>query len=122
MAFFYRLLLVLAFFAIAPLHAQDTLTKPKTTQDQTTNAQDTVKIKHDQMYKRLEDYSKRRGFTKFLHKLLFRPVKEKEPSKSRKKTERGAPELQTSSKKYQGKVVLEFCATLTTVKSLVRKA
>ncbi|MES2487045.1 MAG: hypothetical protein V4581_14005 [Bacteroidota bacterium] len=96
MALYYRLLLLLAFLAIAPAHAQDTL---KTKQP------DTVKVKHDQMYKKLEDYSKRRGFTKFLHKLIFRPVKAKEATNKRKQIEQRSPEMQVTYKKYAGKIV-----------------
>ena len=95
MALYYRLLILLALIATAPLHAQDTIKQQP----------DTVKIKHDQMYKKLEDYSKRRGFTKFLHKLIFRSVKVKEPTNKRKQIEERAPEMQVSYKRYQGKVV-----------------
>ncbi len=106
MALFLRLLTLLAFFAIAPLHAQDTITKAQTPQQPTVKqVPDSVKLRHDQMYKKLENYSKRRGFTRFLHKLIFRPVKEKEPVKSRKRMEKNSPEFQVSYKKYQGKIV-----------------
>lgn len=105
MALFLRLLLLMALFAVAPLHAQDTLSKNNPPQAGVKKEPDSVKVKHDKMYKNLENYSKRRGFTRFLHKLIFRPVKEKEGSKSRKKVERNAPELQVSYKKYQGKPV-----------------
>lgn len=67
--------------------------------------QDTVKLKRDQMYKNLENYSKRKGFTKFLHKLIFRPVRDKEPSNTRKKIKKRTPEMQNTYAGYQGKIV-----------------
>ena len=94
MALHLRLLLLLAFLAIAPVQAQD-----KTT------PRDTVKEKQDQMYKKLEDYSKRRKFTKFIHKLVFRAVKEKAPSKKRKEIKKAAPEMQIDYARVQGKIV-----------------
>jgi hypothetical protein len=103
MALYFRLLFLLAFLALAPLHAQDTLAKPQAGVQ--AQQPDSARVKHDKMYKRLENYSKRRGFTKFLHKLIFRPVKEKDPSKTRKTTENNAPELQTTYKQHQGKIV-----------------
>ncbi|MGV3458910.1 MAG: hypothetical protein ACO1N9_00500 [Flavobacterium sp.] len=89
---FMLLILLLAL----PCHAQD---KPVEGQP------DSIRLKRDRMYKNLEDYSKRRKFTKFVHKLIFRPVKEKEASASRKKTKRRTPELQNTYEKYQGKIV-----------------
>ena len=94
MALYTRLLILLAFFAITPMQAQD-----KTT------PRDTVKEKQDQMYKELEDYSKRRKFTKFIHKLVFRAVKEKAPSKKRKEIKKAAPEMQIDYTRVQGKIV-----------------
>lgn len=67
--------------------------------------QDTTRLKRDQMYKNLENYSKRKKFTKFIHKLIFRPVKEQEPATARKKTKRRTPELQNSLARYEGKIV-----------------
>lgn len=106
MALYYRLLILLAFFAIAPLHAQDSLVKKTEAAKQ--QEPDSVKVRNDQRYKKLENYSKRRGFTRFLHKLIFRPVREKEGSKNRKKTAKAAPELQVNYKKYQGKIVRDI--------------
>jgi len=94
MALYYRLLLLLAFFAIAPLHAQETIKK-----------KDTVQQHRDQMYKKLQDYSSRRKFTKFVHKLVFRAVKEQEPSKKRRDVKNQAPEMQTNYARVQGKIV-----------------
>lgn len=94
MALHYRLLILLVLLAIAPLKAQDKTTPV-----------DTVKVKHDQMYKRLEDYSKRRRFTKFIHNLVFRAVKEKAPSKKRREVKDKAPEMQNDYTKTQGKIV-----------------
>jgi hypothetical protein len=105
MALFSRLFLLLAFFALAPLYAQDSIVKPGNAKVNVRQDHDSVKLKQDQMYKKIENYSQKRGFTRFLHKLLFRPVKEKDASKSRKKLEKKSPELQVSFKKYQGKPV-----------------
>jgi len=96
MAFYYRLLILLAFFVVAPMHAQDTLKA---------QVPDSVKLKHDQMYKKLEDYSKRRRFTKFLHKLVFRPVKVKEPTNKRKQVEKKSAEMRVTYKAHTGKIV-----------------
>lgn len=93
MALYYRLLLLLVFFAVAPLHAQDKTT-PK----------DSVK-NSDQMYKNLEDYSKRRKFTKFIHKLIFRPATKEEPTQKRKAIKARTPEMQNDYTRYQGKIV-----------------
>ncbi|RZJ86193.1 MAG: hypothetical protein EOO20_18790, partial [Chryseobacterium sp.] len=89
-----KLLLLLLFFVIAPLSAQDT-PQPK----------DTVKEKRDQMYKDLENYSKRKKFTKFVHKLIFRSVKEQDPSKTRKKVQKRTPEMTNTFTNYEGRIV-----------------
>ncbi|MFL9844313.1 hypothetical protein [Flavobacterium rhizosphaerae] len=91
---FIRLFLLLAIFAAYPLAAQVNQ-KP----------QDSTKIQNEEMYKKLEDYSKRKKFTKFVHKLIFRPVKAKEPSQSRRKLRDKTPELLNTYNKYQGKIV-----------------
>jgi len=96
MALHYRLLLLLAFlFAIAPLQAQ---VKPATTKD-------TVKEKRDQMYQQLEDYSKRKKFTKFVHKLIFRSVQPKKLATTRRNIKNSTPELQNTFERSQGKIV-----------------
>jgi hypothetical protein len=96
MALHYRLLLLLAFFfAIAPLQAQ---VKPATQKD-------TVKEKRDQMYQKLEDYSKRKKFTKFVHKLIFRSVQPKKEAVTRKNIKKSTPELQNTYETAQGKIV-----------------
>ena len=89
-----KLLIVMVFFAIMPAMAQAVHTQ-----------NDTVKEKRDQMYKKLEDYSKRKKFTKFIHKLIFRPVQPQVSSKSRKKIKSNTPELQNTYDAYQGKIV-----------------
>ncbi len=93
MAIKLRLILLLAFFAITPLWSQVTTQK------------DTVKEKRDQMYKNLEDYSKRKKFTKFIHKLIFRPVEKQKPSQSRRKIKEDTPEMTNTFKQFQGKIV-----------------
>ncbi|OYQ37319.1 hypothetical protein CHU92_08465 [Flavobacterium cyanobacteriorum] len=90
-----KLLLLLLLLASAPVDAQVAPAQQK----------DTVKVKRDQMYKKLEHYSKRKKFTRFLHKLIFRPVTDEEPSAARKKTKRRTPEMQNTFAKYQGKTV-----------------
>ncbi len=94
MALKFKLLLLLALLAIMPAVAQVEPT-PK----------DTVKEKQDKMYKKLEDYSKRKKFTKFLHKLIFKPVREQKPTQSRKKTKKRTPEMTTSYRQYEGKTI-----------------
>lgn len=89
-------LLVLLLVAALPVAAQVNPPAPQ---------QDTVKLKRDQMYKNLENYSKRKGFTKFLHKLIFRPVRDKEPSGTRKRIKKRTPEMQNTYAGYQGKIV-----------------
>lgn len=89
-----KLLLLLACIAFAPMAAQVT---PK--------QKDTVKEKRDQIYQNLENYSQNRKFTKFIHKLIFRSVKEKEPSKTRKEISSNSPEMQTNYKRFEGKIV-----------------
>lgn len=94
MALKIKLLLLLAFLAMAPAAAQVVPVQ-----------KDTVKEKRDKMYKKLEDYSKRKKFTKFLHKLIFRPVQPKKPSRTRKAVKERSPELQNTYAGYEGKIV-----------------
>ena len=89
-----KLLLLLAFFAAAPLAAQVT-PAPK----------DTVKEKRDEMYKKLQDFSHRKKFTKFIHKLIFKPVKKQQPSQRRRKTKSRAPEMAINYSQFEGKIV-----------------
>jgi hypothetical protein len=89
-----KLLILLAFFAVLPAAAQVAPTQ-----------KDTVKEKQDQMYKNLENYSKRKGFTKFMHKLIFRSVQPKKPSQSRKKIKAKAPEMSNTYERYEGKII-----------------
>jgi hypothetical protein len=84
----------MVFFAITPAMAQ------------AVHAQnDTVKEKRDQMYKKLEDYSKRKKFTKFIHKLIFRPVQPQVAATTRKNIKKDTPELQNTYDAYHGKIV-----------------
>lgn len=94
MTHFYRLLLLLAFFAIAPAWGQ---VKPA--------VRDTVKERNDERYKKIQEYSKKRKFTKALHKLMFRPVQPKKPSQERRKTKERTPEMQNTFDNYEGKIV-----------------
>jgi hypothetical protein len=89
-----KLFLILLLLAVMPVAAQVPPAQ-----------RDTVKERRDQMYKNLENYSKRKKFTKFLHKLIFRSVKEKEPAITRKKIKKKTPELQNTFERYQGKIV-----------------
>ena len=89
-----KLLLVLVCMAITPMAAQVTPTQ-----------KDTVKEKRDRMYQNLENYSKNRKFTKFVHKLIFRSVKEKEPAKTRKETTNLSPEMQVEFAGVEGKII-----------------
>jgi hypothetical protein len=91
----FSLLLLLAFFAIAPSWAQVTPPAKK----------DTIKPPKDQMYKNLENYSKRKKFTKFIHKLIFRPVTKQQPSQSRKKEKARTPEMLNTYQSSEGKIV-----------------
>ncbi|MGQ2982699.1 hypothetical protein [Flavobacterium sp.] len=93
MALKFKLLLLLAFIAVAPVAAQIPVQK------------DTVKEKQDQMYKKLEDFSKRKKFTKFVHKLIFKPVKKQQLSQRRRKTKDKAPEMTVNYSRYEGKIV-----------------
>lgn len=99
MASKFRLLLLLAFFAMAPSWAQVTPTPQKET------TKDTAKVKKEDMYKRLEDYSKRKKFTKFIHKLIFRPVTQQKPAVSRKKEKNRTPEMTNTFATFEGKIV-----------------
>lgn len=89
-----KLLLLLAFLAASPLAAQVAPTK-----------KDSVKVKRDEMYKNLENYSKRKKFTKFLHKLIFKPVRKKEPALARKRVKRRSPELKNTYRQFEGRIV-----------------
>ncbi|MCO6148569.1 hypothetical protein [Flavobacterium sp. NRK1] len=93
MAIKLRLILLLAFFAITPSWSQVTTQK------------DTVKEKRDQMYKKIENYSKRKKFTKFIHKLIFKPVTKQTPSQARRKIKEETPEMTNTFKQFQGKIV-----------------
>jgi hypothetical protein len=68
-------------------------------------SKDSVKEKQDKMYRKIEKFSKKKKFTKFLHKLIFKPVKAKEPSRERKHIKKKTPELQNTYEKYEGKVI-----------------
>lgn len=89
-----KLLLLLLLWFTVPVTAQDNPTK-----------KDTVKDKQDKMYKNIENYSKRSKFTKFIHKLIFKPVRKKEASEQRKNTKKTTPELQNTYQQYEGKVI-----------------
>ncbi len=93
-AAFRMYLIVLLLFAAIPVAAQVPPAK-----------KDTVKEKRDEMYKGIEDYSKKRKFTKFLHKLIFKPVRVKEASGTRKRTKKKAPEMQNTYANYEGRIV-----------------
>ncbi|MFD2601469.1 hypothetical protein [Flavobacterium suzhouense] len=90
-----RLLVFMAFFASASLWSQVTPPVKK----------DTIKPPKDQMYKNLEDYSKRKKFTKFIHKLIFKPVEKQKPALSRRKEKERSPEMTTSLSSAEGKIV-----------------
>lgn len=94
MALKLKLLILLAFLALMPAAAQVTPVE-----------KDTVKEKRDQMYKNLEDYSKRKKFTKFLHKLVFKPVTKQKASQSRKKIKSKTPEMMNTFEKYEGMTI-----------------
>lgn len=100
MALKIKLLFLLAFFAMAPAVAQVTPVK-----------KDTVKEKRDQMYKKLEDYSKQKKFTKFIHKLIFRPVESQRPSQSRRKIKEKTPEMVNTYDRYEGKIIRKINIT-----------
>jgi hypothetical protein len=89
-----RLLVLLFLVFAAPMAAQDAPVK-----------KDSIKEKRDQMYKNIENYSKRKKFTKLIYKLIFRPVKEKEPAVTRKKTKKKAPEMKNTFDNYEGRIV-----------------
>lgn len=66
---------------------------------------DTIKEKRDKMYKNIETFSKKKKFTKFLYKLIFRPVREKEPASTRKRTQRRTPEMKSAYAGHEGKII-----------------
>src|SRR5690606_8462638 len=94
------LILLTLLFVAVPMAAQVT-----PVQDSIPELNDTIKQKRNEMYKNIQDYSKKRKFTKFLHKLIFRPVREQEASGTRKKTRKNAPEMQDRYTKYSNKVI-----------------
>lgn len=86
-----KLLLLLLFLGIGSATAQD---KPK--------KNDTIKDKQQQdIYKGIEDYSKRSKFTKVLHKLIFKSVS----NNSAKKSKDYISEIQDLYKEYEGKII-----------------
>lgn len=89
-----KLLLLLLLWCIAPVAAQNNPAQ-----------KDSVKEKRDAMYKSIQDYSKRSKFTKFVHKLIFKPVKEKSPSNNRKKEKQRTPEMQNNFQNVEGKII-----------------
>jgi len=92
MRVFFRVIVLLLFFAVAPAYGQ----KP---------VRDTVKEKNDAMYNRIKDYSNKRKATKFLHKLIFRPVREKKQANTRKDIKKKSPELLTEIQRFDGKPI-----------------
>lgn len=89
-----KLLLLLLLWCTAPVAAQNNPAQ-----------KDSVKEKRDAMYKSIQDYSKRSKFTKFVHKLIFKPVKEKSPSNNRKKEKQRTPEMQSNYQNYEGRII-----------------
>jgi len=90
-----RLLFLLAFMlAAAPMAAQVSPVQ-----------KDSIKEKRDKMYKNIETFSKKKKFTKFVYRLIFRPVREKEPAVTRKQTKRRTPEMQSIYAAHEGKIV-----------------
>ncbi|AXG75095.1 hypothetical protein DVK85_12990 [Flavobacterium arcticum] len=86
-----KLLLLLLFFGIGLAAAQD---KPK--------KNDTIKGKQQQeVYKEIENYSKKSKFTKVLHKLIFKSVS----SNHRKQSKNYITEIEDLYKKYEGRVI-----------------
>jgi len=94
MNFFYRLLILLALFAIAPAWGQ---VKPVN--------RDSIKEHNDSIYQKIQDYSRKRKFTKMVHKLMFRPVQPKKPAVARRRVKERAPEMQNTFNNYEGKIV-----------------
>jgi hypothetical protein len=92
MRIFFRLIVLLLFFAVAPAYGQ----KP---------VRDTVKEKNDDRYNKLKQYSGKRKFTKFIHKLIFRPVREKKAGTTRKDVRLKSPELLTTYERFEGKPI-----------------
>ncbi|MGS2763109.1 hypothetical protein [Sinomicrobium sp. M5D2P9] len=67
--------------------------------------QDSTGQKGKQIYRNIEDYSRKRGFTRFLHRLVFRPVDQKEKSSDREKILGEAPEMTVDYSAYNKKVI-----------------
>lgn len=95
------LLLVTVLLAATPAFAQVTPVQ----KDTVTAQNDTIKEKRDKMYKNIETFSKKKKFTKFLYKLIFRPVREKEPATARKNTRRRTPEMKSAYAAHEGKII-----------------
>ncbi|MGS2738141.1 hypothetical protein [Sinomicrobium sp. M5D2P17] len=96
-----RFILLLAFISTAiPLSAQVPPVK-----------QDSIGQKGKRLYRNIEDYSQKRGFTRFLHRLVFRPVGQQEKSKDRKKILGEAPEMTVHYSRYAGKVIRNIAIT-----------
>jgi len=53
------------------------------------------------VYKKIQDYSQKRGFTKWLHGLIFEPIKEQQ--KNARRTRRKVPKINYSQ--YEGKII-----------------
>ncbi|WP_294733068.1 hypothetical protein [uncultured Flavobacterium sp.] len=90
---YFRILLLLLLWSTTPAIAQDNTSKKDTTKQD------------NKIYKEIETYSDKSKFTKLLHKLLFRPVKEQEASNNRKQTKKQTPEMLSNYKEYEGKVI-----------------
>jgi hypothetical protein len=89
---FKRIFLVLLLICCCePAFSQDK-TKPK----------DTARV-----YKKIQDYSEKRGFTKWLHGLIFEPIKEQK--KNARVTRRKVPKINYSQ--YEGKIIRKINVT-----------
>ncbi|RNL80746.1 hypothetical protein ED312_18950 [Sinomicrobium pectinilyticum] len=97
--FRFILLLVLISTAI-PLPAQVSPVK-----------QDSTGKKEKRLYQDIEDYSRKRGFTRFLHRLMFRPVDQKEKSEDREKILGQSPEMTVDYSRHSGKVIRNIAIT-----------
>lgn len=67
--------------------------------------QDSTEKKGKQLYQNIEDYSRKRKFTGFLHRLIFRPVNQKKKSRDREKILGDAPEMRVTYTGKTGKTI-----------------
>lgn len=97
-----RIFLVLILFCSLAVMAQEKGKAKDKKKEVPEKQKDTARV-----YKKIQDYSQKRGFTKWLHGLIFEPIREQK--KNRKVTRRKVPKINYSQ--FEGKIIRKINVT-----------